>query len=73
MMPAQNLMIMQPPTAYVNNMMFIQNNSAAAAAAAAAMNNRGNLDRSGMIWQNNIHQQDAAGQQIGNCDDTISI
>ena len=71
MMPAQNLMIMQPPTAYVNNMMFIQNNSAAA--AAAAMNNRGNLDRSGMIWQNNIHQQDAAGQQIGNCDDTISI
>ena len=72
MMPAQNLMIMQPPTAYVNNMMFIQNNSAAAA-AAAAMNNRGNLDRSGMIWQNNIHQQDAAGQQIGNCDDTISI
>ena len=72
MMPAQNLMIMQSPTAYVNNMMFIQNNSAAAA-AAAAMNNRGNLDRSGMIWQNNIHQQDAAGQQIGNCDDTISI
>ena len=71
MMPAQNLMIMQPPTAYVNNMMFIQNNSAAA--AAAAMNNRGNLDRSGMIWQNNIHQQDAAGQQIENHDDTISI